>query len=60
MGDWIEWTGGECPVEPELQVWVRLRNETRFGFYAYGFNWDHTGDEADIIAYRIAEEADNA
>lgn len=24
--DWIEWTGGECPVAPETVVDVRFRN----------------------------------
>lgn len=61
--DWIEWAGGECPVDPETRVDVRARdgrtniNDVTAGFYSIGqFDWwkhespDHNND---IVAYRV-------
>lgn len=53
---WVEWGGGECPVDPNTMVQFKLRNGS---FCASGIAgepyWTHdpeTADE-DIIAYRI-------
>lgn len=58
--DWIEWKGGQCPVEPEALVELRLRKESVWetGDYADGrragqFDWAHLDACGDIIAYRV-------
>jgi hypothetical protein len=57
--EWIEWTGGECPVAPEQRVDVRLRNRGdmlghRAGAVAVFFQWDRLAANAanDVVAYR--------
>ena len=59
QNDWIEWEGGECPVDGSVLVEAKLRCgyvETR---NEENFNWKHglgpfayEGDD-DIIAYRV-------
>lgn len=62
--DWIEWRGGECPVEPSEIVDTRKRN----GDIAYGFTadnrpitgcWDRAwrSRRTDIVAYRVVQAA---
>lgn len=53
---WIEWGGGECPVDSNAIVEVKCRwhnphqyNNDRAG----AFYWARTGSNADIIAYRL-------
>ena len=66
--EWIEWAGGECPVEREILIDARLRdgttmhNEMAGDFCpldktadASNCNFMHDGGGLDIIAYRIAE-----
>ena len=52
---WIEWKGGECPVEAESLIDVKFRvgatNTT--GKSASDFYWKRDGDCSDIIAYRL-------
>lgn len=69
QSDWIEWAGGECPVEPETRVQWLIRGETPEnhksmpikGYAAEGFDWrwpawgEHDGS-ADIIAYRVVSK----
>lgn len=63
--DWIEWGGGECPVEEGVLVDVRYRdgveefaleantpNKTRFRTAAAAW-WRKDGSCGDIIAYRL-------
>ena len=61
---WIEWSGGECPVNPSEIVDTRKRN----GDIAYGFRaddrlktgcWDRVwrGRRTDIVAYRVVQAA---
>ena len=49
---WIEWKGGECPVEDDAVIDIRFRdgNEER-GVHA-DWDWEHSGG-GDIIAYRL-------
>lgn len=62
---WIEWDGGECPVNGDTVVEVKYRNpfpghiNNRQGCY---FSWSHEGDDGDIIAYRLhkPQEAERA
>jgi len=61
-GDWIEWSGGKCPVEPKTIVQVRLRGgEHRDEDEAQYFRWWHANpDQAsaqyDTIAYRVVSK----
>lgn len=61
--DWIEWKGGECPVDEGIIVDVKYRDDEDhskglrlFGpIYASRLAWWHDGQDDDIIAYRIVE-----
>lgn len=55
---WIEWDGGECPVDSDAIVDVRFRNHSPLHVNndrAGDFDWEHTGSNADIIAYRLQQ-----
>lgn len=56
-GGWIEWGGGECPVEKGTLIDVKHRDgEVYQNKPAIGDNnvcWSHTGFHGDIIAYRL-------
>lgn len=60
QGEWIEWSGGECPVPPKTIVTVRYRKgKEESPGEAGGYFWSHgSGIRAtvDIIAYRIIPE----
>lgn len=57
---WIEWNGGECPVDPKTFVTVRCRTGVEAGPMEAGwYSWLHYPDfdyiakaGGDIIAYR--------
>lgn len=55
-GGWIEWKGGECPVELlDSDVTVRFRDgevyERRRA--AREWIWRHSGESDDIVSYRV-------
>lgn len=64
---WIDWVGGECPVEVGTDVDVMYRNgdvnyHVKAGVYCdrhgsipdySAFNWTHSGVDLDIIKYRL-------
>jgi hypothetical protein len=62
LGDgWIEWHGGECPVEPGTAIEVRMRVRDHCAMRmvrdftsrsAYDF-WIHQDMGNDIVAYRL-------
>lgn len=65
--EWIEWNGGECPVERGTLVDVRYRSgDEKFGLFA-GVHaeggdddagpayWEHDDFYNDIVAYRLSE-----
>jgi len=57
---WIEWKGGECPIEPETIVETHYRNgDCDDARPAHRFGWDHWGGDEmgawDIIAYRVID-----
>lgn len=56
MTGWIEWNGGECPVDGLILVDVKLRdgNEVR-AFTASVYRWAHGPANDDIVAYRLTE-----
>lgn len=53
QGDWIEWSGGKCPVEGGSKVEVELGDGRKYKRRADHFEWHHEGDGTDIIAYRV-------
>ena len=56
-GDWIEWSGGECPIasdETAFDVRLRTGKEYCVETGASGLRWSHRGKSSgDIIAFRI-------
>jgi len=56
-GAWIAWGGGDCPVDSNSFVEVKLRSGSGYqGWAAKTFDWLHFGMPLDIIAYRIIPE----
>lgn len=55
---WIEWHGGECPVDSDAIVEVRYRKPSPLNFNndrAGDFAWAYDGIDGDIIAYRLQQ-----
>lgn len=50
---WIEWSGGECPVDPCAIVEIRMLSSETEVQHAHQYRWDHKGYGGDIIAYRV-------
>lgn len=53
---WIQWAGGECPVDSDAIVEVKYRKPNQYQFNndrAGDFSWTHDGIDGDIIAYRL-------
>lgn len=53
---WIQWAGGECPVDSDAIVEVICRDHNQYQFNsdrAGDFDWSHDGIGGDIIAYRL-------
>ena len=60
---WIEWGGGDCPVDSDAIVEVRYRSPNPYQFNndrAGDFAWAHDGFGGDIIAYRIQQHGINS
>ncbi len=59
---WINWGGGECPVEGGVLVEVKYRNEKNYHIKgvnrAWEWSWEHHGTDGDIIAYRLHQPQD--
>lgn len=56
---WIDWHGGECPVDSDAIVEVKYRKPCPLHFSndrAGDFAWSHTGSDGDIIAYRLVDK----
>jgi len=52
QSNWIEWSGGECPVPPNTLVHVRTKDGRELCIRrAWAHRWDH----ANFGAYRIAD-----
>ncbi|WP_129141495.1 hypothetical protein [Modicisalibacter coralii] len=70
MSEWIEWSGGECPVKVGTLVDVKLRDgdygtrlhaglpswEEDSEGYGMAEIWQHDGMDGDIVAYRLSPE----
>ncbi len=55
---WIDWRGGECPVDSDAIVEVKCRNPNPYQLNndrAGDFYWSHHGFDGDIIAYRLQQ-----
>lgn len=51
---WIEWAGGECPVDTKTIVDIRLKvGFTYKSCHPGDYSWRHAGGGGDIIAYRL-------
>ena len=52
---WIEWKGGECPVDVDALVCCKLRSGkvSITAYHAGILSWRNNGNAADIIAYRL-------
>lgn len=60
---WIDWQGGECPVDSDAIVEVKFQwhNQHQYNNDRAGdFDWAHTGSNCDIIAYRLHEPDANS
>lgn len=60
---WIEWRGGRCPVDDVTEVDIKFRTGgVVYGVEAGKYYWPRTGQEYDIIAYRLhkPQEAEQA
>ncbi|HBU8799205.1 TPA: hypothetical protein MDE43_004757 [Klebsiella pneumoniae] len=60
---WIEWGGGECPVNHSEMVDVIFGHGGRMSTNIAGcWRWNHGGTDSDIIAYRLhkPQEAEQA
>ncbi len=54
--EWIDWSGGDCPVSGMTQVIVMLRNgEKTKPAYARYIHWYHNGSGKDIIKYAVVK-----
>lgn len=59
---WIQWAGGECPVDSDAIVEVKFRwhNQRQYNNDRAGdFDWACTGRSSDIIAYRLHDQGIN-
>lgn len=50
---WISWSGGKCPVDEDVEVEYRQRNGIESECHADHLQWEHDGEDYDIIAYRV-------
>ena len=52
---WIEWKGGECPVDVDALVCCKWRSgkASITAHRAGSLSWRHNGNAADVIAYRL-------
>ena len=56
VGQWQPWSGGVCPVHPLATVDYMMASGGRCRDDADQLDWEHSGDDWDIIAYCIVEE----
>lgn len=60
---WIEWCGGDCPVDSDaiVEVKFRLHNQHQYNNDRAGdFDWAHAGRNSDIIAYRLHRDINSS
>lgn len=53
---WIPWSGGNCPVDPETKINVKLANGSTYkNELARNFFWKYDCDTGNIISYKVVE-----
>lgn len=51
---WIDWDGGECPVDTKTLVDIKLKDGFTYkSCHAGDYSWRHGWHNVDIIAYRL-------
>lgn len=55
---WIDWAGGECPVDGAAFVEYKMRSGDVGNDDAHILRWDHKQYSGDIIAYRLHQPQD--
>lgn len=59
MSEWIEWTGNECPVAPDVLVNLRVDAtplDARPRAYLAGeVQWDNSRRRVKLLAYRVVK-----
>lgn len=51
-GDWVAWSGGECPTDPDDKVFVQFRDGTSSkAVDASDLDWHHDGYGTDIVMW---------
>lgn len=54
---WIEWSGGKQPISSDRELAVKFRDGTVMTeTHSDCWVWSHSGDDDDIIAYRVIEQ----
>lgn len=53
--DWIEWAGGDCPVEFDVMVEAKFADGYQNKYPAGVVGWKWANDHSDIIAYRVVK-----
>jgi hypothetical protein len=58
VGGWVEWSGGECPVDPDTLVDVIFRDTYRQRSIARSLRWSWYGNapHPDIMEYRVVKQ----
>lgn len=55
---WIEWDGREGPVATGTMVKVRWRNGEEDTDDSRAYQWGHSGEEWDVVAYKVLGQSD--
>jgi hypothetical protein len=50
---WYKWSGGECPVDPQTIVEIRVRTGHTCEIKADNVSWQHFGNDPDVIEYKL-------
>ena len=60
--DWIEWSGGKCPLSEGTPFAYRLRGGGTGPVLRTptAWRWEHDGGPFDIVAYRVAPASEAA
>lgn len=54
--NWIEWSGGECPVKDDVVILVEMRcGDIDACKHASDYRWSHSGMNGDILRYTVIE-----
>ena len=58
MSEWIDWNGGERPVDRNVEVEIMSRSGVKNQRRAEVFLWNHAGkpSRGDILKYRVIEQ----